>query len=117
MLVAWMVPAVGSPGRDPSGCWPAACRVQECEPWTWTPRGTLWNERQPSTCRRSQPRCGGLEDIERLSATVARELPADFVASLRRHDGQDNPTRFLDLIDHYTLLGVEDGDGIWLDDD
>lgn len=48
---------------------------------------------------------------------AAGRLPADFVASLRRHDGQDNPTRFLDLIDHYTLLGVEDGDGIWLDDD
>lgn len=48
------------------------------------------------------------EDIERLSATVARELPADFVTSLRRHDGQDNPTRLLDLVDHHTLLGVED---------
>ena len=49
-----------------------------------------------------------LEDIERLSATVGHDLPADFVASLRRHDGQDNPTRLLDLFDHFTLLGVED---------
>ena len=48
------------------------------------------------------------EDIERLSARVGRDLPADFVASLRRHDGQDNPTRLLDLFDHFTLLGVED---------
>ena len=30
------------------------------------------------------------------------------VASLRRHDGQDNLTRLLDLFDHFTLLGVED---------
>lgn len=49
-----------------------------------------------------------LEDIERLSATVGHDLPADFVASLRRHDGQDNPTRLLDLFNHFTLLGVED---------
>lgn len=27
-------------------------------------------------------------------------------ASLRRHDGQDNPTQLLDLFDHYTLLSV-----------
>lgn len=47
------------------------------------------------------------EDLERLVSTIGRELPADFAASLRRHDGQDNPTRLLDLFDHNTLLSVE----------
>lgn len=48
------------------------------------------------------------EGIDRLRATVGRELPDDVVASLRRHDGQDNPTRLLDLFDHHTLLGVDE---------
>lgn len=47
------------------------------------------------------------EDLERLAETAEQELPADFVASLRRHDGQDNPTGLLDVFDHYTLLSTE----------
>lgn len=45
-------------------------------------------------------------DLDRLARTVGRELPADLVQSLRRHDGQDNPTQLLDLFDHYTLLSA-----------
>lgn len=45
-------------------------------------------------------------DLDRLASTTGRQLPADFVASLRRHDGQANPTRILDLFDHYTLLSA-----------
>lgn len=47
------------------------------------------------------------DQLDRLAATVGQPLPADFVASLRRHDGQDNPTGLLDLFDHLTLLSVE----------
>ncbi|MCH1882523.1 SMI1/KNR4 family protein [Agrococcus sp. ARC_14] len=46
------------------------------------------------------------DDLERLAGTVGQQLPADFVASLRRHDGQDNPTALLDLFDHFTLLSA-----------
>lgn len=46
-------------------------------------------------------------DLDRLASTVRKELPEDFAASLRRHDGQDNPTRLLDLYNHHTLLSVE----------
>jgi cell wall assembly regulator SMI1 len=47
------------------------------------------------------------EDLSRLASTTAQELPEDFIASLRRHDGQSNPTRLLDLFDHYTLLNAD----------
>lgn len=46
-------------------------------------------------------------DLDRLARTVGRDLPADLVQSLRRHDGQDNPTQLLDLFDHHTLLSAE----------
>lgn len=46
-------------------------------------------------------------DIDRLAHTVGRDLPADFVASLRIHDGQHNPTQLVDFYDHNTLLSVE----------
>lgn len=45
-------------------------------------------------------------DLDRLAQTVGRHLPADLLQSLRRHDGQDNPTRLLDLFDHHTLLSA-----------
>ncbi|MGO3758508.1 MAG: SMI1/KNR4 family protein [Agrococcus casei] len=45
-------------------------------------------------------------DLARLAQSVGRELPEDFVTSLRRHDGQDNPTALLDLFDHHTLLSA-----------
>ncbi|WP_340539946.1 SMI1/KNR4 family protein [Nocardioides sp. GXZ039] len=47
------------------------------------------------------------DDLAALARTAGSDLPADFVASLRRHDGQDNPTRLLDLFDHHTLLSAE----------
>ncbi|WP_396044218.1 SMI1/KNR4 family protein [Aeromicrobium sp. UC242_57] len=47
------------------------------------------------------------DDLESLALTIGKELPSDFVASLRRHDGQDNPTRLLDVFDHQTFLSVE----------
>lgn len=47
------------------------------------------------------------EDVQRLASTAAQDLPEDFVMSLRRHDGQSNPTRLLDLFDHYTLLSAD----------
>ncbi|MGO1562379.1 MAG: SMI1/KNR4 family protein [Actinomycetaceae bacterium] len=46
-------------------------------------------------------------DLVRLARTVGRDLPADLLQSLRRHDGQDNPTQLLDLFDHHTLLSVD----------
>ncbi|OJX95730.1 MAG: hypothetical protein BGO96_08965 [Micrococcales bacterium 73-15] len=45
-------------------------------------------------------------DLDRLVRTVGRDLPADLVASLRVHDGQDNPTFLLDLCDHLTLMSA-----------
>ncbi|WP_208378846.1 hypothetical protein [Cumulibacter soli] len=45
-------------------------------------------------------------DLDRLALTVGRDLPADLLQSLRRHDGQDNPTRLLALYDHHTLLSA-----------
>lgn len=47
------------------------------------------------------------EDLERLVSTTGRELPADFVTSLRRHDGQDDPSGLLDLFDLHTLLSAD----------
>lgn len=47
------------------------------------------------------------EDLDRLAEIVGHELPADLVASLEIHDGQDNPTFLLDLYDHQTLMSVE----------
>ena len=47
------------------------------------------------------------EDLARLSATTGKPLPEDFAASLRRHDGQDNPTKLLDFFDHFTLMSVD----------
>ncbi|GAB3305437.1 hypothetical protein EK0264_04760 [Epidermidibacterium keratini] len=46
-------------------------------------------------------------DLDRLVEAVGRPLPADFVESLRIHDGQDNPTQLVDLYNHQTLLSVE----------
>ncbi|WP_370618167.1 SMI1/KNR4 family protein [Mumia qirimensis] len=46
-------------------------------------------------------------DLDRLTRTVGKELPTDFIQSLRRHDGQDNPTKLLDLFNHHTLLSAE----------
>ncbi|WP_139980391.1 SMI1/KNR4 family protein [Nocardioides litoris] len=46
-------------------------------------------------------------DLERLAEQVGHDLPADLLASLAVHDGQDNPTRLLDVFDHHTLLGVD----------
>ncbi|MGK9149225.1 SMI1/KNR4 family protein [Plantibacter flavus] len=46
-------------------------------------------------------------------ATIARlehevgPLPEALIASLRIHDGQDNPTRLLDVYDHLTFLSVD----------
>jgi cell wall assembly regulator SMI1 len=45
-------------------------------------------------------------DLDELTRTVGHPLPEDLVASLLRHDGQDNPTQLLDLVDHHTLLSV-----------
>lgn len=47
-------------------------------------------------------------DLARLAAAVGRELPADLVASLKIHDGQEDPTRLLGLADLHLLLGVEE---------
>lgn len=47
------------------------------------------------------------EHLQQLSSVIGKELPKDLVASLRRHDGQNNPTRLLDLYDHHTLLSAE----------
>ena len=46
------------------------------------------------------------DDLDALTRTVGRPLPVDLVESLRRHDGQDNPTQLQDLFDHYTLLSA-----------
>jgi cell wall assembly regulator SMI1 len=46
------------------------------------------------------------DDLDALARTVGRPLPDDLVESLRRHDGQDNPTQLEDLFDHYTLLSA-----------
>ena len=37
---------------------------------------------------------------------MGHPLPEDLVASLLRHDGQDNLTQLLDLVDHHTLLST-----------
>lgn len=47
------------------------------------------------------------DTLDRLADTVGRDLPEDFVMSLGRHDGQDNPTGLLDLFDHLTLLSAD----------
>lgn len=44
--------------------------------------------------------------LARLADAVG-ELPEDFAAGLRIHDGQDNPTRLLDVYDHLTFLSVD----------
>ena len=46
------------------------------------------------------------DDLDELTRTVGHPLPEDLVASLLRHDGQDNPTQLLDLVDHHTLLSA-----------
>lgn len=46
------------------------------------------------------------DDLDALARTVGRPLPDDLIASLRRHDGQDDPTHLLDLFDQYTLLSA-----------
>lgn len=46
-------------------------------------------------------------NLDRLAGTVGQHLPEEFVVSLRRHDGQTNPTGLLDLYDHLTLLSAE----------
>lgn len=47
-------------------------------------------------------------DLRHLAETISRPLPDDFVASLRRHDGQDNPTRLLGLADHHHLMSARE---------
>lgn len=47
-------------------------------------------------------------DLGRLAATVGRELPADLVASLRIHDGQEDPGRLIGFVDFHILLGAEE---------
>lgn len=44
--------------------------------------------------------------LARLTQAVG-PLPESLVESLRIHDGQDNPTRLLDVYDHLTLLSVD----------
>lgn len=46
------------------------------------------------------------ESLARL-AEAAGPLPSALVASLRVHDGQENPTRMLDVYEHFTFLGVD----------
>ena len=46
------------------------------------------------------------DDLDELFRTVGHPLPEDLVASLLRHDGQDNLTQLLDLFDHHTLLST-----------
>lgn len=47
------------------------------------------------------------EELSRLKDEIGRDLPEDLVASLHRHDGQDNPTQLLDIFDHNTLLSID----------
>jgi cell wall assembly regulator SMI1 len=49
-----------------------------------------------------------LEKIAELEALVGRPLPADFRASLCRHDGQSDPTRQLDLLNFNRLLTIDE---------
>lgn len=49
-----------------------------------------------------------LEKLDELEALVGQPLPADFRASLLRHDGQFDPTRQLDLINFNRLLTVDE---------
>ncbi|PPF47509.1 hypothetical protein C5B85_03400 [Pseudoclavibacter sp. AY1F1] len=50
----------------------------------------------------------GVDDAALAELTRAvGELPDELVASLRIHDGQDNPTRLLDLFDYLTFLSAE----------
>lgn len=46
------------------------------------------------------------ESLHRL-AEVVGPIPDALVASLRIHDGQDNPTQLLDIYDHLTFLSVD----------
>lgn len=45
-------------------------------------------------------------DLARLADAAGQELPADLAASLRIHDGQDDPTRLLAVFDDHRLLSV-----------
>jgi len=47
------------------------------------------------------------DDLDRLVDTIGKDLPDDVLKSLRRHDGQDDPTGLLGLFDHHTLLSAE----------
>jgi cell wall assembly regulator SMI1 len=49
-----------------------------------------------------------LEKLAELEALIGRPLPADFRASLCRHDGQIDPTRQLDLLSFNRLLTVDE---------
>jgi cell wall assembly regulator SMI1 len=49
-----------------------------------------------------------LEKLDELEALIGQPLPADFRASLLRHDGQFDPTRQLDLINFNRLLTVDE---------
>lgn len=44
--------------------------------------------------------------LDQLAGAVG-DLPDELVASLRIHDGQDNPTQLLDLFDYLTFLSIE----------
>lgn len=45
-------------------------------------------------------------DIDRLARHIGHDLPADLVASLRVHDGQDDPTMLVGFVDYLTLLSA-----------
>jgi cell wall assembly regulator SMI1 len=47
------------------------------------------------------------DSLARLAEAVG-PLPDALGASLRVHDGQDNPSRLLDVYDHLTFLGVDE---------
>jgi len=71
----------------------------------WTTIERVLAEHLPEVTGTLRP---GADDatLARLTAELG-PLPEELVASLRIHDGQDNPTRLLDVYDHLTFLSVD----------
>lgn len=71
----------------------------------WVTIERVLRERVPAVAETLRP-AASEASLARLSEAVGT-LPDDLVASLRIHDGQDNPTHLLDLFDYLTLLSAE----------
>ena len=70
----------------------------------WATIERVLRDRVPAVAETLRP-AASEASIARLSGALGT-LPDDLVASLRIHDGQDNPTQLLDLVDSLTFLSA-----------